>query len=190
MELDPSLQLQQPLHFCEDFPQEFGLCLWECVQPKEHSWGQANWCCMTRPDVSALGFSMGLRSGLCAGQSSSSTPNSSHHVFMELLLYPGEQPCWNHKVGSTQLAKMTLYPVALGRLWNGTRQSLTHCHCIFWLTSLWCPLVWNSQKQWHEHALSNLLMLHYMFSGSWNTKLAFAALKWLLKGQYAVREGF
>lgn len=99
-------------------------------------------------------------------------------------------PNCQHKVGSTQLAKMMLYPVALGRLWNGTRQSLTHCHCIFWLTSLWCPLVWNSQKQWHEHALSNLLMLHYMFSGSWNTKLAFAALKWLLKGQYAVREGF
>lgn len=35
MELDPSLQLQQALHFWEDFLQDFGLCLWECVQPKE-----------------------------------------------------------------------------------------------------------------------------------------------------------
>jgi len=37
--------------------------------------------------------SMGLRSGLCAGQSSSSTPNSSNHVFMDLALCTGAQSC-------------------------------------------------------------------------------------------------
>ena len=33
--------------------------------------------------------SIGLRSGLCAGQSSSSTPNSLIHVFMDLVLSTG-----------------------------------------------------------------------------------------------------
>ena len=53
--------------------------------------------------------SIGLRSGLCAGQSSSSTPNSLIHVFMDLALCTGAESCWNrkkpspkcsHKVGS------------------------------------------------------------------------------------------
>uniref|UniRef100_A0A667X151 Doublecortin domain-containing protein n=1 Tax=Myripristis murdjan TaxID=586833 RepID=A0A667X151_9TELE len=41
--------------------------------------------------------SLGLRSGLCAGQSSSSTPNSLIHVFMDLALCTGAQSCWNRK---------------------------------------------------------------------------------------------
>ena len=59
--------------------------------------------------------SMGLRSGLCAGQSSSSTPNSSNYVFIVLALCTGVQSCWNrkgpfpnscHMVGSIALSKM------------------------------------------------------------------------------------
>ncbi len=46
---------------------------------------------------------MGLRSGLCEGQSRSSTPNSSDHVFMDLDLLTGEQLCWNRKEPSTKL---------------------------------------------------------------------------------------
>ena len=41
--------------------------------------------------------SVGLRSGLCAGQSSSSTPSSLLHVFMNLALCTGVQSCWNRK---------------------------------------------------------------------------------------------
>nr|XP_061844147.1 uncharacterized protein LOC133624531 isoform X2 [Nerophis lumbriciformis] len=59
--------------------------------------------------------SIGFRSGLCAGQSSSSTPDSVIHVFMDLALCTGAQSCWkkkgpapncSHKVGSMELSKM------------------------------------------------------------------------------------
>ena len=61
---------------------------------------------------------MGLRSGLCEGQSSSSTPNSPSQAFMDLALCTGAQSCWNrkgsspncsHKVGSVQLSKMSWF---------------------------------------------------------------------------------
>ncbi len=39
--------------------------------------------------VHPKGVLMGLRSGLCAGQSSSSTPNSSNHVFRDLVCAMG-----------------------------------------------------------------------------------------------------
>ena len=67
--------------------------------------------------------SIGLRSGLCAGQSSSSTPNSLIHVFMDLALCTGAQSCWNrkgpnspncsHKVGSMKLSKISWSAEAL-----------------------------------------------------------------------------
>ncbi|KAI4878505.1 hypothetical protein NFI96_029732 [Prochilodus magdalenae] len=41
--------------------------------------------------------SIGWRSGLCAGRSSSSTPDSLIHVFMELALCTGVRSCWNRK---------------------------------------------------------------------------------------------
>ena len=59
---------------------------------------------------------MGLRSGLCAGQSSSSTPDSVIHVFMDLALCTGAQSCWqrkgpapncSYKLGSMRLSKMS-----------------------------------------------------------------------------------
>ena len=54
-----------------------------------------------------------MRSGLCAGQSSSSTSNSLIHVFADLALCTGAQSSWNrkgpspncsHKVGSMELS--------------------------------------------------------------------------------------
>ena len=66
--------------------------------------------------------SVGLRSGLCGGQSSSSTPNSSNRVFIVLALCTGAQSCWNrkgpspnccHKVRSIALFKMSWYAEAL-----------------------------------------------------------------------------
>ena len=53
---------------------------------------------------------------LCAGHSSSSTPNSLIHVFMDLALCTGAQSCWNrkkpspncsHKVGSMKLSNIS-----------------------------------------------------------------------------------
>jgi len=73
---------------------------------------------------------IGLRSGLCAGQSSSSTPNSLIHVFMDLALCTGAQSCWNrkgpspncsHKVGSMKLSKMSWYAEALRVPFTGTK---------------------------------------------------------------------
>ena len=74
--------------------------------------------------------SIGLRSGLCAGQSSSSTPNLLIHVFMDLALCTGAQSCWNrkrpspncsHKVGSMKLSKMSWYAEALRVPFTGTK---------------------------------------------------------------------
>jgi hypothetical protein len=65
---------------------------------------------------------MGLRSGLCAGQSSSSTPILTNHSFMDLALCRGELSCWNWKrpsrncclkFGSTESSRMLLYAVVL-----------------------------------------------------------------------------
>ena len=41
--------------------------------------------------------SMGLRLGLCAGQSSSSTSISTNNFFMDLALCTGTLSCWNKK---------------------------------------------------------------------------------------------
>ena len=75
--------------------------------------------------------SIGLRSGLCAGQSSSSTPNSLIHVFMDLALCTGAQSCWNrkgpnspncsHKVGSMKLSKISWSAEALRVPFTGTK---------------------------------------------------------------------
>ncbi len=47
--------------------------------------------------VHPKGVLIGLRSRLCAGQSCSSTPNSSNHVFRDFALCNGAQSCWNRK---------------------------------------------------------------------------------------------
>jgi hypothetical protein len=74
--------------------------------------------------------SMGLRSGLCAGQSSSSTPISINHFCMDLALCRGKLSCGNrkgpspncyHKVGSTESSRMSLYAVALRFPFTGTK---------------------------------------------------------------------
>ena len=76
--------------------------------------------------------SIGLRSGLCAGQSSSSTPNSLIHVFMDLALCTGAQSCWkrkgpspncSHKVGSMELARISWYGEAFRVPFTGTKGS-------------------------------------------------------------------
>ncbi len=72
-----------------------------------------------------------MRSGLSAGQSTSSTPNSSNHVFMDLALCIEAQSCWNrkepspncsHKVGSIALSKMSCYAEALWFLFAGSEK--------------------------------------------------------------------
>ena len=74
--------------------------------------------------------SVRLRSGLCAGQSSSSTPNSLIHVFMDLALCTGAQSCWNrkgpspncsHKVGSMELSNISWYAEAFRVPFTGTK---------------------------------------------------------------------
>nr|XP_061825561.1 glucoside xylosyltransferase 1-like isoform X2 [Nerophis lumbriciformis] len=74
--------------------------------------------------------SIGFRSGLCAGQSSSSTPDSVIHVFTDLALCTGAQSCWkrkgpalncSHKVGSMELSKMFWYPGAFKVPFTGTK---------------------------------------------------------------------
>ncbi|KAI4879059.1 hypothetical protein NFI96_014962 [Prochilodus magdalenae] len=81
-------------------------------------------CVRSDPDVGREGLalslrsnpsqrcSIGWRSGLCAGQSSSSTPDSLLHVFMELALCTGVRSCWNRKGPSPNC------PTKLGA-WNG-----------------------------------------------------------------------
>jgi hypothetical protein len=46
---------------------------------------------------SSQSFWMGLRSGLCAGQSSSSTPISANYLCMDLTSCTGALSCWNRK---------------------------------------------------------------------------------------------
>ena len=71
-----------------------------------------------------------VRSGLCAGQSSSSTPISKKHFCMYLALCTGALSCWNkkepsptycHKVGSTE-SFMSLYAVALRFPFTGIKE--------------------------------------------------------------------
>ena len=56
--------------------------------------------------------SMGLRSGLCLGQSSSSTPISTNYFCMDIALCTRVLSCWNrkgpspNKVGSTKSSSM------------------------------------------------------------------------------------
>ncbi|MEQ2289421.1 hypothetical protein AMECASPLE_032821 [Ameca splendens] len=73
---------------------------------------------------------IGSRSGLCAGQSSSSTPNSLIHVLMDLALCTGAQSCLkmkgfslncSHKVGSMELSKISWYAEAFRVPFTGTK---------------------------------------------------------------------
>ena len=106
------LQLQQLQLIWVGFPQGFGVCVCEflTIHPK--------------------GVLSGLRSGLCAGQSSSSTPDSLIHVFMDLALCTGAQSCWNrkgpspncsHKVGSMELSNISWYAEAFRVSFTGTK---------------------------------------------------------------------
>ncbi|KAI4872673.1 hypothetical protein NFI96_021153 [Prochilodus magdalenae] len=74
--------------------------------------------------------SIGWRSGLCAGQSSSSTPDSLIRVFMELALCTGVRSCWNrkgpspncpHKVGSMEWSRVSWSAEALRVPLTGTK---------------------------------------------------------------------
>jgi len=70
--------------------------------------------------------------GLCAGRSSSFTPNWLIHVCMDLALCTGAQSCWNkkgpspncfHKVGSMKLSKISWYAEAFIVPFTGTKGS-------------------------------------------------------------------
>src|SRR4029434_6078389 len=74
--------------------------------------------------------SMGLTSGLCTGQSSASTLNSSNHDFIVLALCTGAQSCWHrkgpspnscHMVGSIALSKMSWYAESLRLPFTGDK---------------------------------------------------------------------
>lgn len=69
------------------FPQDFGAFLWP-IHPVEHLLKEKAWLAISVP-VHPKGFLMGLRSGLCVSESSSSTPNSSNHDFMDVALCTG-----------------------------------------------------------------------------------------------------
>lgn len=115
MKLVTLLQLYQIPNFLEDFTK-----FWFLGEFCAHSFYRA--LMRSGADVGREGlahnlcssssqrFSTGLRSGLCAGQSSSSPPNSSNHVFIVLALCTGAGSYWNrkgpsshcfHKVGSS-----------------------------------------------------------------------------------------
>ena len=73
---------------------------------------------------------IGLRAGLCAGQSSSFTQISTNHFCMNLTLCSGALSCWNrkgsspnccHKIGRTELSRMSLYAVVLRLPFTGTK---------------------------------------------------------------------
>ena len=74
---------------------------------------------------------MALRSGLCARQSSSSTPILTKHFCMDLALCTGALSCWNrkgpspnccHNVGSTEWSRMSLNAVVLRFTFTGTKE--------------------------------------------------------------------
>ncbi len=65
---------------------------------------------------------MGLKPGLCADQSRSSTPNWENYFFLNLALCPGVLSCWNrkgpspnscHQIRNTLLSKISPYAAAL-----------------------------------------------------------------------------
>ena len=64
--------------------------------------------------------SIGLRSGLYAGQSSSSKPNCVIHVFMDLALCWPSPKCL-HKVGSMKWSKISWYAEAFRVPFTGTK---------------------------------------------------------------------
>ena len=77
--------------------------------------------CLIRRSNSSQRCSVGMKSLFCAGQSSSSTLILNYFC-MDLTLCTGALPCWNrkgpspnccHKVGSTELSRISLYAVAL-----------------------------------------------------------------------------
>ena len=65
---------------------------------------------------------MELRSGFCAGQSSSSTPISTNHFYMDLALCTGVLSNCCHEVGSTESSTMSLYTVVLRFPFTGTKR--------------------------------------------------------------------
>lgn len=74
-------------------------------------------------------WSVLLRTGLCAGQWSSSSPNFFKHVFMDLSLCSGwVQACWNRKgsflnfCNRVLLVKIPLYALAITLTFNGTEE--------------------------------------------------------------------
>uniref|UniRef100_A0A3Q2R0I1 SRCR domain-containing protein n=1 Tax=Fundulus heteroclitus TaxID=8078 RepID=A0A3Q2R0I1_FUNHE len=80
--------------------------------------------------ISSQRCSIGLRSGLCAVLSSSSTPDSAIHVFMDLALCSGAQSCWkrmgtapnySHKNGSMELSKISWSAEAFRGPFTGTK---------------------------------------------------------------------
>jgi hypothetical protein len=84
----------------------------------------------SRHSNSSQRCSMGLRSGLGAGQSSSFTPISTNHFCMDLALFTGVLSFWNrkgpslnccHKVGTTESSRMSLYDVALRFPFTGNK---------------------------------------------------------------------
>ena len=82
------------------------------------------------PSNSSQRCSIGLRWGLCAGQSSSSTPNSLIYVFIDVALCTGAQSCWNrkgpspncfHHVESMELSKISWYAEEFRVPFTGTK---------------------------------------------------------------------
>jgi hypothetical protein len=78
---------------------------------------------------------MGLRSGLCAGQSSYSTPISTNHFCMDLALCKGALSCWNRKgpysnccrkFGITELSGRSFYALVLRCPFSGTKGPSTN----------------------------------------------------------------
>ena len=82
-------------------------------------------------DVERLGLAHSWCSNWGQGfQSYSSTPISTNHFCMDLALCTGALSCWNkkgpssnycHKVGSTELSRMSLYALALRFPFTGTK---------------------------------------------------------------------
>jgi hypothetical protein len=70
---------------------------------------------------SSLRCLMGLRSGLCAGQSSSSALISKKHFCMDLALCKGALSCWNRKGPSP----------------NCKAQNCLECHCMLKISLHW-----------------------------------------------------
>ena len=115
-------------------------CCWNLLPYRHKSISEVrHWCWAIRPgSQSAFQFIPnvfnGLRSGCCAGQSSSSTPTLRNDFSMDLALCTGALSCWNRKqpssnccqkVGSTELSRMSLYPVALRFPFTGTKGAWT-----------------------------------------------------------------